>query len=374
MVCILNSINHRNGIPVMNVITPLSARSPLIFGMFFSLILTIPEALAQGAATDFSHKDWDLVCDNTLTCRAAGYSPESEEFGVTVLLTRKAGAATPVENEVMFGELLDGADNKPRGTPTLLIDNHPQGALQRASEQDDTWRMTEAQLTAFLRALRGDSQIRFKDQLATYSLSAAGSSAVLLKMDDVQGRLETRGAIFKKGAKDDTGVKAAIAAPTIVKAAVKDKESRDMTEQERAFFKPRLLKTLAASNNNDCDRERLNDANQPWQIARLDDNHSLIVASCWMAAYNEGAMFWLVDNEMKLPAQPITDRASYYAEGEITLAMKGRGLGDCWSYETWVWEGTTFVHSSESTTGRCRLIRAGGSWDMPTLVSMVIQP
>jgi hypothetical protein len=53
----------------------------------------------------FSHVDWEIVCDNTGTCRAAGYQPEDQDDqhhhkGVTVLLTRAAGPDAPVQADV----------------------------------------------------------------------------------------------------------------------------------------------------------------------------------------------------------------------------------------------------------------------------------
>ena len=53
----------------------------------------------------FSHNDWQLACDNTGTCRAAGYhSDAGENLAVSVLLTRKAGPHTAVSGQVMLGE------------------------------------------------------------------------------------------------------------------------------------------------------------------------------------------------------------------------------------------------------------------------------
>ncbi|WP_440867410.1 DUF1176 domain-containing protein [Symbiopectobacterium purcellii] len=88
--------------------------------------------------TFFSHKRWDLTCDNTLTCRAEGYSPGNERYNVAVLLTRDAGAGTPVDNQVMLTYLLDNEGALPyRGTPQLLIDGHALGSLQVADVATD---------------------------------------------------------------------------------------------------------------------------------------------------------------------------------------------------------------------------------------------
>lgn len=350
----------------------LAPRSWLSIGLRFTLFLTAFSTMANDSSVYFTHKAWDLVCDNTLTCRAAGYSPESIAFGVSVLLTRKAGAATPVDNQVMLSDGVgDDTVLAARGTPQLFIDGHALGALQVADEQNSIWRMDATQYAALLSALRRDRPIIFKDKLADYPLSGSGSSAVLLRMDDVQGRIDTPGAIFRKGTKNESGVKAPIAAPVIVRAPIRDKEAREMNAQETARFKPLLMKTLTGDNKVDCTDDQINSDHSPWRIARLNETHSLIVAPCWQAAYNWGSLFWLVDNDMKQPALPVADRATDYQNGSIALTMRGRGLGDCWSTEAWEWDGVTFVHSAESWTGRCRYIRNGGAWDMPTWVSTV---
>lgn len=173
------------------------------------------------------------MCDNTLACCAQGYSPENERYSVAVLLTRFAGSSTPMENLVMLTNLLDNAEALPhRGTPHLLIDGRSLDALQWADEQRQGWRMNATPLSAFVSALRRDSHITFQDKWAIYPLSGAGSSAVLLKMDDVQGRVDTRSALFKKGVKDESGVKAPVIAPVIVKMRAEEAERRVMNARE----------------------------------------------------------------------------------------------------------------------------------------------
>jgi len=33
------------------------------------------------------------------------------------------------------------------------------------------------------------------------------------------------------------------------------------------------------------------------------------------------------------------------------------------------WDGHSFVHTSSSTTGMCKLVAAGGAWTLPTIVT-----
>jgi hypothetical protein len=50
--------------------------------------------------------------------------------------------------------------------------------------------------------------------------------------------------------------------------------------------------------------------------------------------------------------------------------QKGRGIGDCLGMATWTWNGSTFVQTSDATTGMCRQF-PGGAWKLPTLVTRV---
>jgi hypothetical protein len=55
-------------------------------------------------STTFSHKDWELPCDNTRTCRAAGYHEEDDGPNATILLTRAAGPNQPVKVELQLAD------------------------------------------------------------------------------------------------------------------------------------------------------------------------------------------------------------------------------------------------------------------------------
>jgi hypothetical protein len=282
-----------------------------------------------------------------------------------VLITREAGISTPVTNEVMLADYDGEAEQKNLGTPVLLIDKKSQGPL--SAVDDDSWEMNDAQFSAFKLALLRDSAISFKDNANEYLFSGAGSSAVLLKMDDAQGRIGTPDALIKKGTASEAGIKPAIEVPVIIKAPVTDAQSRDMTTQETALIKSRILelKSTAA----DCDEELLAET---WQIASLNSEQSLVTVPCWRAAYNSGDMYFVIRNDMSVPPERVTDSATDYQDGLLSFSMKGRGLGDCWSYQQWVWDGKQFIASSSGNTGRCRLIRAGGSWDIPERVSRIV--
>ncbi|MGR8935649.1 MAG: DUF1176 domain-containing protein [Gammaproteobacteria bacterium] len=69
------------------------------------LMLTLLGAQAVPASElNFAHKDWEVVWDNTRTCRAAGYQNDDDKLPVSVLLTRKAGPGEPVTGKLTIGD------------------------------------------------------------------------------------------------------------------------------------------------------------------------------------------------------------------------------------------------------------------------------
>lgn len=96
-------------------------------------LCSTPLLAASPQGFSFAHKDWELACDNTGTCRAAGYGVTMGE--VSVLLTRNAGAALLKHLRVL-------------GLPTILFFNE-QGEEQPA--QRVTGFMDAAAFSAHLR-------------------------------------------------------------------------------------------------------------------------------------------------------------------------------------------------------------------------------
>ena len=73
------------------------------------LLLTLLPVVAMATsikAIGENYQDWDLVCDNTGTCRMAGYQEEGDD-PVSILFTRAAGENAAVEGKftiLPFGE------------------------------------------------------------------------------------------------------------------------------------------------------------------------------------------------------------------------------------------------------------------------------
>lgn len=338
--------------------------------MFFALATLSLSALASHSGVTFEHKDWEVACDNTLTCRVAGYAKEDDPSG-SVLLTRTAGPGTVPTGEVTLADSAE--DSAPVQKLTLWIDGKPAGDLVAA---DDNWRLSAGQTSALLNAVKGSGKVEFKGGATPFLLSGEGAYAALLKADDVQGRIGTPGALTKKGDKPESGVAQAVPVPVIHAAKTRSGEPRSLTAPEIAALKTRLLATVNQNDDDMCDSlvspaENAIPENDGLTLTPLDDGHALLSALCWRAAYNEGYGYWVIDNQLKGKPVLVTISGSDYEKGVITYVQKGRGIADCMSLKSWVWDGQAFRKSRDAMTGMCRYIHAGGTWDLPTLVTDV---
>jgi len=313
----------------------------------------------------FSHLDWELACDNTRTCRAAGYQlDDSGDPPVSVLLQRKAGADEPIVAELRLGD----ADDTALAPPLLAmrIDGRSLGTvvLERA-EPSSTLSRTQA--AALVKAVAANGKVTWQGGGQSWTLSGRGAAAVLLKMDEFQGRLGTRGAAIRKGTRPNDEVLPPLPAPSVKVARVPHGEVRPIgRDAER-----RLLATLRkTAGSEDCaDLAAIATGENAFTYAPLARDKMLVGARCWRGAYNEGRGYWVASSSPPFSAQLVTLLGSDYENGVIHAIHRGRGVGDCYSSDTWVWDGKRFVHAESLTTGMCRGITAGGAWVLPTIVS-----
>jgi len=160
----------------------------------------------------FEHKDWEIACDNTCTCRAAGYQTESSGPSASVLLTRAAGPKQAVTAEVQLAQSED--DSKLPDTLQMFIDKRPVGTI-RLDKEKRLGALSAAQTTALLAALTKNGLVEWRAGKGSWSISNMGANAVLLKMDEFQGRLGTPTALVRKGDKPETDVLPALPRPII---------------------------------------------------------------------------------------------------------------------------------------------------------------
>ncbi len=339
-----------------------------------TLFLALALAPAAHAATPepkagvvFEHNDWSLACDNTRTCRAVGYSAEEPGNLLSLMLERSGGPNAPVIARLRIGE--DGESPMPTGALRLRLNGKDLGSVQDTGNAEKVL-LKQAQTDALVAALPRKARIEIVDGKGKlWPISDSGATAVLLKMDEAQGRLGTPGALVRRGDKAEASVPAALPVPVIVRGALLAPRSTDA-----ALAKvPALRKAMIAALPDADECMRVSEGEQDEiEIQRLDAGHVLASTSCFRGAYNFSSGYWVVQDKAPYQAKFVTsdaedfDRESRLLQGRF----RGRGIGDCISGHEWAWDGARFVKSSEFTTGQCRGM-PGGHWQLPTVVSTV---
>lgn len=300
----------------------------------------------------YTFQDWAIACDNTRRCEAAGYQTDDDAGEpVAIFLSREAGPQGRIEAKVTFAETA--------GAPlTLTV-----GKLKLTDIEEDK-ALTASQTTQLLPWLVKGREVNLSDGKRAWTVSLAGAAAALLKMDDLQGRVDTPGAIVRKGKQPESSVPPAVPAPVVKAIALPPEQARDAV-----LLKP----ILAAIKNPDfCEdaefgREHASQA----QLTRLSATKVLVTTTCWLAAYQDGSGAWIADD--KPPYSPVkvrwpaadgtTDSEPTFLDidpnGHAYSSHKGRGIGDCIFTTEWGWTGDSFALVSTTSAGLCKGFAGG---------------
>ncbi len=199
------------------------------------------------------------------------------------------------------------------------------------------------------------------DGKSSWTLSLAGLHAALLKMDDLQGRLDTTGALVRKGARPDA------AAPPARPVPVLRAPPAPAGPGVEGLLAP-ILKVIP-------DRycwDSLPDASAPeTSIARLSATQVLVLRECGRGAYQGGSVAWIAN--LKAPHQPrralfptVGGKPADYVvsanfeNGVMRSWSKARGIGDCGTSASWLWTGSAFALLSAEEVPLCRGVTSAG--------------
>lgn len=334
------------------------------------LLLTLLAGAAR-AVDRFEHGDWVSACDNTNTCRAAGYQADGlGENPVALLLTRAAGAGAPLQGEISLAAAPYGEDGPPLpASVKLLLNGRSLGPV--ALDENGQGELTPAQLAALIDALQAKhADIRFSGGGTQWRLSDTGAAAVLLRLDAQQGRINSPSALMKKRRGSGPVTVSPRPVPVIRAAPVAPSEPSFIPAGSADFQRlSRLLdpEEECATWESDGPEE-----NARLTVHRLDDGHRLVAKLCNWGAYNETFRYGLFDSSLQELQQLLGDGdpLNAYEDGTISGAHRGRGLGDCWAGASYVWTGERFRRSKVWDSGLCKGV-PGGSWSLPTFVSEV---
>lgn len=327
----------------------------------------------------FSHQDWEIYCSNTGTCRAAGYQNEDgQNEPASVLLTRKAGAKQTVSAEFAL------ANFEQESLPAAKLQNihfYVNGKDLGQVSVDGTefpimGKLSTNQVNGLLQQAKQKTDIVFKNSNVEWQISDAGMTASLLKMDDFQKRVGTVGALIKKGNADESKVLAAQPKLVVKKVKTADKPYLTLqpkTKQYQSVYPLLMAAQPIPKEEGFCEGIYNGDGteSQPIELYKLSNNKVLAMTLCWRAAYNEGHGAWVLDQSLTGKATLVTEHASDFGLGVMSSAQKGRGIGDCWSSDEWVWDGQKFVHTKDMWTGMCKGLAAGGVWELDQIEAVV---
>jgi hypothetical protein len=318
--------------------------------------LTVGAAHAQS----FTFKDWAMACDNTRHCEAVAYqSEESGSAPVVLWLVRDAGPQAQVRIQIDTDE----------GDRPLTVRLGKTTLKDVARAQD----LTEAQTRQVLAYLLVGDDIAMSDGTARWQLSLAGSNAALLKMDDVQGRVGTPGALVRKGNKPESTVLAALPAPKVQAVAMPKNSAADNAL---------LGSVLKSIQPRDC-WDDFPDENAPdTSITRVSKTQVLVMRECGRGAYQSGHGIWLANNkppyaakrlDLPLPEGESTDYVMNASldDGRLSSYSKGRGINDCGVSFEWAWTGKGFALVDASSAPLCRGL-PGGGYSLRTWTARVV--
>ncbi|MGQ3892335.1 DUF1176 domain-containing protein [Legionella sp. CNM-4043-24] len=329
-------------------------------------------ALAQEIkGISFTHRDWEIFCSNTGTCRAAGYQKDEDfNFPASILLTRKAGPKQAVTAEFALSNQEHKIDADKLKNLHFYVNDKDLGPLTVDDAEDPAMgKLSNQQVEALLHEPGQHTGIKIKNVHYQWNISDAGMTAVLLKMDDFQKRIGTQGALVKKGKADESEVLAAQPEFTVKHVITAEKPYLILqpgSRQYKAIYST-LMTTHQNSDDDLCEEDRF----EPIELYKLSNQKVLVKTLCWRAAYNEGYGVWVMNNSLTGKAVFVTAMASDYDSGIISSSQKGRGIGDCWSIDEWVWNGNKFVQTKDRWTGMCRALTAGGVWSLDKIEAIV---
>ena len=338
------------------------------------LLLALLPLSAMAASTSIqgigNYQDWDLVCDNTGTCRIAGYQDESSD-PVSILFTRAAGENAAVEGKLTilpFGEA--DRDVQVGQDIEIWLNGKSLGTVKHISD-DAPDKLTEEQTKALLSGLKKESEIRLTYGKSTLKVSDKGAAAAMLKMDEFQQRLNTPSALIRQG-KEKHAVLAPQAEPKIDAVSVNNRKTTELKRSEKQFNHVLALLRKAHDGCVDEDLE-----SQDITLYPLTQNKVLAEALCARAAYQYTNYYAVLDDKLSKVEQVLADQYNEAGYDEkqgyafVRGIYKGRVIGDCWNSEDAVWNGKIFIRTSEWTTGSCKGF-TGGAWQLPIFVSDII--
>jgi hypothetical protein len=108
------------------------------------------------------------------------------------------------------------------------------------------------------------------------------------------------------------------------------------------------------------------------RLWHLDANRLLVTQPCRADAAGPRQGYWLANLRPPYDAKPLTLSGGDFDGSTIVAHETGSPAGDCGSVEARTWNGFRFEQSYAASGGLCRGVKAGGAWELPSVVTDVI--
>ncbi|HEV2552861.1 MAG TPA: DUF1176 domain-containing protein [Bosea sp. (in: a-proteobacteria)] len=332
------------------------------------LVLATPAQAQIGPIKTF--RDWISGCDNTKSCTALSLPNETDDEIAFLRLDRPAGP----EGAPTLALKLRAQKLKPSFTIALALDGAPFPAagrpLQATSVDGEVAEITipPAEAEALIAAARKATTLTAQIEAASFKVSLAGSVAAMLWIDERQGRLNTPGALIRKGT---TGT--APPAPTLPVIAGKPASGKPLSKAEAAALTKAMRAEVNRREPDTCEDmpDGFTGSDGAWA---LDDAVRLVAIACSRGAYNVASQFWLVGGRDVARARPAPFQgaggnpanelinADFDPKtGHVSFYARARGIGDCGRSGAYGWDGKGFAVLRMSEMSECRLI-PGDDW------------
>ena len=299
--------------------------------------------------------DWIVGCDNGLACQANALAPDAGADDYLMLLVRRDGALGAAAFLIA-----PRPERAPKGGAlTLRVDGAPVSTL---AWTDEAFKVALGQPLASALANGAKATITDASGKTLTSASLAGLAAALLYIDDQQHRVGTTHALRRPGARELTE-----APPPLPIVAT----------PPAADAPPKTLSVAAATELIGPDNAKCDYAGEPVkpEAARLDAQHSLSLVNhpCGNGAYNLFRSAYILNEACRatlagFDANPgLGEDDQDAAAGDqivnadwdrktrrLSTYAKGRGLGDCGSTQSYVWDGQRFRLVAQAEMDGCR--------------------
>ncbi len=321
------------------------------------MLIALLSALNAPSPGDLkSFGDWTIGCDNGRACRAVSLMEmETSENQLTLQISRG-----PLAADVAQIRIANIEKREPGQTVRFIVDGKMTVATVTFPADGDAIILTLDQNLATLLQTGRRLELRDGGNTRLGGTSLNGLKDALAAMDAQQGRSNTVTALAQIGPMPAAAIPAAPSLPIVTPRKPPKGNSLKLTPDDTK----RLLEIGACDTGDE----------QPIaaEAVRLDGKTWLGLIPCAQGSYNIMTAPVLISGQAKarkaklaefdfLPSasasvtSPLLANANWDpATGELTSYTKGRGLSDCGSAETYVWDGRRFRLISQIAMGDCR--------------------